>query len=208
MIQKLFFAVFLCLLAGTSVFAQSHTIIALSHSDHSVYELDPATGKVLHELKVPDQPHEAAISADGKTIFASIPLNASLVEIIDASSFTEKGKIESDLFKKTPPRGGRPAAAPAPAAEGQRRGGRGGEGGNLAAQLETTALPHGVALTNDGSKLYIGVENADVPGLVEYDVKSGKIVKKVDLLLKGGHYFQIQPRTDKLYYPHRDDDRV
>jgi YVTN family beta-propeller protein len=208
MIQRLTFAACLCLFASVAVAAQSHTVIVLSHNDHSVYELDPETGKVLHEFKAPDQPHEAAISADGKTIYASIPLNASLIEILDASTFKEKGKIESDLFKKTPPRGGRPAATPAQTASGPRAGGRGGDAGNVAAQLETTALPHGVALTNDGSKLYIGIENADVPGLVEYDTKTGQIVKKIDLLLKGGHYFQIQPGTDKLYYPHRDDDRV
>src|SRR5437764_5429464 len=98
MIHKFLLALFVSAFAGLSGFAQSHTIIALSHNDHSIYELDPATGKVLHQLKVPDQPHEAAISADGKTIFASIPLNADLVEIIDAATFTEKGKIESDLF--------------------------------------------------------------------------------------------------------------
>src|SRR5215472_11996763 len=100
--RRVLLVTFLCLFSGVAAIAQSHTIIALSHNDHSVYELDPATGKILHQLKMPDQPHEAAISADGKTIYASIPLNASLVEIIDASSFTEKGKIESDLFKKTP----------------------------------------------------------------------------------------------------------
>jgi YVTN family beta-propeller protein len=65
-----------------------------------------------------------------------------------------------------------------------------------------------MALTSDNSKLYIGVENADVPGLVVYDVKAGRVLKKIDLLLVGGHYLQIQPGTDKLYYPHRNDNRV
>src|SRR6266481_4602376 len=65
-----------------------------------------------------------------------------------------------------------------------------------------------MALNNDGSKLYIGTENADVSGVVVYDVKAGKVLKKIDLLLEGGHYLQIQPGTDKLYYPHRTDNRV
>src|SRR5262249_40450168 len=52
------------------------------------------------------------------------------------------------------------------------------------------------------------VENDDVPGVVGYDVKAGKVVRKIDLLLRGGHYLQIQPGTDKLYYPHRNDNRV
>src|SRR5437660_1773624 len=129
--QRSLFATCLCLLACVAVSAQGHTLIVLSHNNHTVYELDPATGKILHEFKAPDQPHEAAISADGKTIFTSIPLNADLVEILDATTFKEKGKIESDLFKKTAPRGARP-----PAAE---PGGGGGERGSIAAALETTA---------------------------------------------------------------------
>ena len=51
------------LIAGGTAFAQDHTIIALSHSNHTVYEVDPATGKVLHEFVAPDQPHEAASGA-------------------------------------------------------------------------------------------------------------------------------------------------
>ena len=32
--------------------------------------------------------------------------------------------------------------------------------------------------------------------------------KKIDLLLRGGHYLQVQPNTDKVYYPFRNDNRV
>src|SRR6266700_7733869 len=81
--------------------ASDHTLIVLSHTNHTVYELDPATGKVLHEFVAPDQPHEAAITADGGTIFASIPM-AAFVEIIDGRTFNEKGRIESEYFKRTP----------------------------------------------------------------------------------------------------------
>ena len=80
---------------------QDHTLVVLSHTNHTVYELDPATGRVLHEFVAPDQPHEAAITADGGTIFASIPM-AAFVEIIDGKTFKEKGRIESDYFKRTP----------------------------------------------------------------------------------------------------------
>jgi YVTN family beta-propeller protein len=65
-----------------------------------------------------------------------------------------------------------------------------------------------MSLNNDGTKLYIGTENADISGVIVYDVKAGKVLKKIDLLLEGGHYLQIQPGTDKLYYPHRTDNRV
>jgi YVTN family beta-propeller protein len=169
--------------------APGHTLIVLSHSNHTIYELDPAAGRVLHEFVAPDQPHEGAVTSDGATIFASVPA-ASLVEILDGTTFREKGRIESEYFKRSPQarrgRGGAPAAGPP----------------------ITSASPHGMALTGDNSKLYIGVENADVPGVVVYDVKAGRVLRKIDLLLQGGHYLQIQPGTDKLYYPHRNDNRV
>jgi YVTN family beta-propeller protein len=168
--------------------AHDHTLILLSHSNHTVYEVDPTNGKVLHEFVAPDQAHEAAITADGGTIFASVP-QAAFVEIIDGKTFKEKGRIETDYFRRSPQRRpGRNGAPPGPP--------------------NTSASPHGMALNNDGSKLYIGTENADVSGVVVYDVKSGRVLKKIDLLLEGGHYLQIQPGSDKLYYPHRTDNRV
>jgi YVTN family beta-propeller protein len=166
-----------------------HTLIVLSHSNHTIYEIDPASGRSLHEFVAPDQPHEAAITADGLTIFASIPA-AAFVEILDASSFTEKGRIDSEYFRRTP----------------QPRRGRGGV--PLPGPPNTSASPHGMALNDAGTKLYIGTENADVSGVIVYDVQAGKVLKKIDLLLEGGHYLQIQPGTDKLYYPHRTDNRV
>src|SRR5919198_1266282 len=89
------------LTVATMAAAQNHTIVALSHSNHTVYEVDPATGKVLHEFVAPDQPHEAAITSDGATIFASIP-RAAFVEILDAATFREKGRIETEFFKRSP----------------------------------------------------------------------------------------------------------
>ena len=157
---------------ATFAHAQDHTLIVLSHTNHTVYELDPATGRVVHEFVAPDQPHEAAITADGRTIFASIPM-AAFVEIIDGQTFKEKGRIESDYFKRTPQprRAGRNGAPPGPP--------------------NTSASPHGMSLNNDGTKLYIGTENADVSGVIVYDVKAGRVVKKIDLLLEGGHYLQV-----------------
>jgi len=176
------------LILGGTAFAQDHTIVALSHSNHTVYEVDPATGKILHEFVAPDQPHEAAITSDGATIFASIPA-AAFVEILDGKTFKPKGRIETEHFKRSPqPRRGRDGAPPGPP--------------------NTSASPHGIALNNDNTKLYIGTENADIPGVTVYDVRAGKVLKKIDVVLQGGHYLAIQPRTDKLYYPHRNDNRV
>jgi YVTN family beta-propeller protein len=107
------------------------------------------------------------------------------VEILDGATFKEKGRVETEWFKRPAPRPGQP------------RAGRG-----------TSAWPHGVALNNDGSKLYVTSENAEVPAVVVYDTRAGKVITKIDTLLQGGHYLQIQPGTDKLYFPHSSDSRV
>lgn len=166
--------------------AGTHTLVVLSHNDHTAYELDPASGKVLRSFKAVDQPHEGVVTADGKTVFVAVP-NGPVVSILDAATFTETARIETPLFSRTPRRSANAAPGTPP---------------------QTSASPHGVALTSDGSKLYIGLENADVPGVVVYDVKARRVIKKIDLVLNGGHFLAIQPGTDKLYYPHRNDDRV
>lgn len=187
--------------------AQSHTIIALGHTDHSVNELDTGTGAILRKFVAVDQPHEAAISADGRTIYASVP-SAAHVVILDAATFAEKGRIDTPFFH---------GRTPAPAGRGQRGGQRGAaEGGEARGRgnalpgvsVPDSASPHGMGLNTDGSKLYIGIENADVPGVVVYDTRAGRVLKKIDLLLRGGHYLQVQPGTDKVYYPFRSDNRV
>jgi YVTN family beta-propeller protein len=158
-----------------AVAAQQHTIVALSHSDNTAYELDPASGKILNKFTAVNQPHEGVASSDGRTFYAAIP-NGPHVVILDAMTFKEKGKIESEYFRSSRQNG--------------------------------SASPHGIALTSDGSKLYVGLENADIPGIVVYDTKANKVIKKIDVVLRGGHFLAIQPKTDKLYYPMREDNRV
>lgn len=155
--------------------AQTHTIVALSHTDHTAYEIDPATGKILHTFKAAEQPHEGIAAPDGKTYYAAIP-NGPHVVVLDAATFTPRTIIDSPYFKSSKNNG--------------------------------SASPHGSAITTDGSKLYVGLENADVPGIVVIDTKANKVVKKIDVMLRGGHFLAIQPKTDKLYYPMRDDQRV
>ena len=162
-------------LAPSVARAQSHTIVALSHTDHTAYELDPATGKILNKFTAVDQPHEGVASPDGKTFYAAIP-NGPHVVILDAATFKETGKIESPFFRSSRENG--------------------------------SASPHGIALTTDGSKLYVGLENADIPGIVVYDTRANKVLRKIDVVLRGGHFLAIQPKTDKLYYPMREDNRL
>jgi YVTN family beta-propeller protein len=182
---RLLVTILSAILGSTTFAAGNHTLVVLSHNDHTAYELDPESGKIIKQFKAPDQPHEGVTSADGRLVFVSVP-NGPIVAILEGESFKEVARIETPLFTRTPRRRANAPDAPP----------------------QTSASPHGVALTNDGSKLYVGLENADVPGVVVYDVKARKVMKKIDLLLEGGHFLAIQPGTDKLYYPHRNDDRV
>ena len=187
MIRTIIAAVGVLLVQG-GVQAQDHTIIALSHSDFTAYELDPATGRIVNQFTADNQPHEGVVAPDGKTIFAAIPQGPHVV-ILDAQTFKQIGKIESEYFTRPPlVRPQRPGQPPRPPS--------------------TSASPHGVALNRAASKLYIGVETSDIPGIVVYDVRAGRVSKKIDLLLEGGHFLAIDQRTDKLYYPHRSDNRV
>jgi len=173
--RKAFWTACFIVLISSAAAAQEHTIIVMSHADHTVYELEPVSGKILNKFVTKDQPHEGAVSPDGKTIYAAVP-NGPHVVVVDATTFKEKVTIESEFFRSSSRSG--------------------------------SSSPHGSALTTDGSKLYVGLENADIPGIVVIDTKTNRIIKKIDILLRGGHFLAIQPGTDKLYYPMREDNRV
>lgn len=160
--------------------AQEHSLIILSHSNYTVYQVEPSTGRVVNQFVAKEEPHEAAITPDMRTLFAAVPEGPHVV-ILDAETLQQKGIIESEHFRRKVPVGN-PSCS--------------------------SAAPHGIAVNNDGTKLYVGLERGEVPGLIVYDIKAGKVLKKVDLLLNGGHYMAMQPGTDKLYYPHREDNRV
>jgi len=173
MTRSLVVAGFLALMVHAGAAAQQHSVIALSHSDNTVYDLDPASGRIVHQFTAQNQPHEGVVSPDGRTIFVAIP-QAGHVVILDAETFQEKGKIETEFFH---------------------------EGGQ-------STSPHGIAVNADGSKVYIGIERSEIPGIVVYDVNAGRVAGKIDVLLEGGHFLAIDPRTDRLYYPMRTDNRV
>ncbi len=149
--------------------------MALSHTDHTVYEIDPVSGRTLHTFKAAEQPHEGVAAPDGRTYYAAIP-NGPHVVVLDAATFAQKALITSPFFTSSRP--------------------------------NKSASPHGSALTSDGRKLYVGLENADVPGIVVIDTATNRVIKKIDVMLRGGHFLAIQPKTDTLYYPMREDHRV
>ena len=162
------------LLLPSAALAQQHTVIALSHSDFTAYELDGTTGRILHQFKAENQPHEGIVSPDGRTLYLAVPQAAHVV-IVDAQTFTQRAKVETPFFRN---------------ADG------------------SSTSPHGIAITSDGSKVYVGTERADIPSIVVFDGRSGQVLKKIDVMLEGGHFLAIDQRTNKLYYPMRTDNRV
>jgi YVTN family beta-propeller protein len=161
-------------LLPTLALAQQHTVVALSHSDNTAYELDPATGRIVNRFTAENQPHEAIASPDGRSIYVAIP-QAGHVVILDATTFTQRARVESPFFRN---------------ADG------------------SSTSPHGIAITSDGSKVYVGTERSDIPSIVVFDGRTGQVLKKLDVMLEGGHFLAIDQRTNKLYYPMRTDNRV
>ena len=177
-------------LAVAPALAQDYTIVAVSHTDNKVSELHPLTGETLREFVVPGEwvgeTHEGAVSPDSKTMYVSVPY-AKHVVILDLDTFEQRGKIESEYFS-------RPPQVRNFARIGQRE--------------STSGDPHGMALNSDGSKLYITLEFAEVPGVAVYDVQAGTIIKTIDTVISG-NWLGVHPRTDKLYLPTRNQaDRV
>ena len=175
----------LMLLTVAPVHAQDYTVIAVSHTDNKVSEVHPITGEILREFVVPGEwfgeTHEGIVSPDSRTVYVSVPY-AKQVIILDLETFTQTGVIESEYFSRPPQ------------VRGFARIGR---------RESTSSDPHGLALNSDGSKLYITVQYAEVPGIVVYDVEA-ETIKKIDTVIAGNH-LGVHPRNDKLYFPTRDD---
>lgn len=177
----------LLLLTAAPAAAQEYTVIAVSHADNLVSEIHPVTGQTLNKFVVmpgewAGETHEGCVTSDGRTAYVSIPY-AKHVVILDLETFKPKGRIESEYFSRSTPH-----------TQVTSRGGK---------RESTSTDPHGVALNRDSSKLYISVEFAEVPGVVVYDVKAGKVIKKIDTVI-AGNWLGVHPRTGKLYFPTRN----
>jgi YVTN family beta-propeller protein len=173
--RRLLLALVPVLIAPAMAAAQAHTVVALSHTDFTAYEIDPATGAVVKTFKAAEQPHEGIASPDGGTYYVAVP-NGPHVVVLDGRTFAQKAVVTSPYFSSSRP--------------------------------NKSASPHGIAVTDDGRKVYVGLENADIPGIVVIDTATNRVLKKIDVVLKGGHFLAIQPKTGKLYYPMREDHRV
>jgi YVTN family beta-propeller protein len=172
------------LCSPATLLAQKYTILSVCHTENKVAEIDPVTGKTLNTFIVPGEwvgeTHEGAITADGKTMYVTTPYQKKVL-ILDLATFKQRGTIESEFFS-------RPLETRSFVRIGKRE--------------TTSSDPHGVALNNDETKLYVSVEFGEPPGVVVVDFKSGS-TKKIETGI-GGNYLWVQPKTDKLYFPTRD----
>jgi YVTN family beta-propeller protein len=114
-------------------------------------------------------------------MYVSTPYQKKVL-VLDLTTFRQKGAIESPYFSRPPQvlifvR--------------------------ICKRETTSSDPHGVALNGDETKLYVSVEFAELPGVVVVDLKSGRTAK-IDTG-SAGNYLWVQPKSDKLYFPTRND---
>ena len=102
---------------------------------------------------------------------------AKQVIILDLDTFEQRGTIESEYFS-------RPSQVRGFARIGRRE--------------STSSDPHGLALNRDGSKLYITVQYAEVPGVVVYDVEA-EAIKKIDTVIAGNYLWFIRAPTNSIF---------
>ena len=173
--------------ASVPAAAQDYTVLAISHLDNKVTEHHPVTGELLRQFVLmpgewEGELHEGAITADMRTMYVSAPYSKQVI-VLDLATFKQRGTIQSDYFS-------RPLEVRSFARIGNRE--------------STSSDPHGVALNRDETKLYITLEFAQVPGIAVYDVKAGRVTKKIDTIV-AGNYTWVHPKLDKLYFPTRSD---
>ena len=93
----------LMFLTAASALAQDYTIVAVSHTDNKVSEVDPATGEILKEFVVPGEwfgeTHEGVVSPDSETLYMSVPYAKDVV-ILDLDTFAQIARIESEFFSR------------------------------------------------------------------------------------------------------------
>ena len=101
-LMYLLFVLMLCP-AGRAI-AEVHTVIVLSQGDHSVYDIDPASGQVVNQFQLGGVPTDAIFSWDEKSLFVSVP-EAGYVSVIDMATFKESSRLATPQMKRSPSAG-------------------------------------------------------------------------------------------------------
>ncbi len=91
----------LCVLACSTgkVLAEDHSVIIVSQGDKTVYDTDPATGKVINKIQLEGTPTEAVYSWDERWLFVAVP-EQGYISVINARTFKESSRFTRPEFKR------------------------------------------------------------------------------------------------------------
>jgi DNA-binding beta-propeller fold protein YncE len=95
----------LILYPAGSAFAEVHTVIVLSQGDRTVYDMDPASGKIVNQVQLGGAPSDAVYSWDERWLFVSVP-DQGYVSVINLLTFKESSRLTKPEFKRTAGPGG------------------------------------------------------------------------------------------------------
>jgi hypothetical protein len=75
--------VLVALLSARAASAQDYTVVAISHLDNKVSEIEPRSGRTLRTFVLPGEwfgeLHEGAMMPDGRSMFVSVPYNKLMI---------------------------------------------------------------------------------------------------------------------------------
>ncbi len=86
------------LLSSTTAFAEDHTVLVLSKGNHTVYDTDPFTGKIVKQVQLEGTPTDAILSWDEQSLFVSVP-ELGFISVVDVKTFKEVSRLSRPEFK-------------------------------------------------------------------------------------------------------------
>jgi YVTN family beta-propeller protein len=90
----------LTLYPASQASAEDHSVILLSQSDRTVYDMDPASGKVINHVQLEGVPANAVFSWDEQWLFVSVP-DQGYISMVDLRTFKEVSRLTRPEFKAT-----------------------------------------------------------------------------------------------------------
>lgn len=81
--------------------AEDHSVIFLSQADRTLYDMEPASGKVINQFQFEGVPTSAVFSWDEQWLFVSVP-DQGYISLINLHSFKEGMRLTKPEFKHTP----------------------------------------------------------------------------------------------------------
>src|SRR5262245_46887243 len=141
-------------------------ILVVSRDDKALKSYDATTYEQQFSIKLPGEPHEVAVSPDGRLAFSSdFEGRDNTLSIIDLEQQSRVG-IKLDPYFK----------------------------------------PHALAVTRDGSKVYVTCEASRV--VVEFDVAAQKVTRNFKLTVDSAHNLTLSPDDKWLLVTSQWDNNV